>query len=108
MTKRGPVIKESDRNTVVCKFNFKYNPQIKKHKSEIFNFKDIEGLDKFKSLTSDNNKLSKIFEDTKDLNAATKKFLKTLTRICHQSFKKIRIQEIKIKKYLNYSIRGEN
>ena len=46
MTKKGPVIKESDHNTLVCKFSFKYNPQNKKHKYEIFNFKDIEGLKK--------------------------------------------------------------
>ena len=92
-TKKGTIIKESDHNTLLCKFNFTFNPHIKNHKIEIFNFNDKEGINKFKYLTSVNNKLSQIFLNISDLNTATKKFLKTLKRICHQSFKKIRIKE---------------
>ena len=47
-TKKGIVKKESDHNTLLCKFHFKYNPQIKEHNIEIFNFKDIAGLEKYK------------------------------------------------------------
>ena len=54
-TKKGIVTKESDHNTLLCKFHFKYNPQIKKHNIKIFNFKDKAGLEKYKCLTTDNN-----------------------------------------------------
>ena len=38
-----------------------------------------------------------IFSNQNDLNAPTKKFLKTLKGFCHQSFKKIRIKDIQNK-----------
>ena len=96
-TKKGTIIKESDHNTLICNFRFIYNPHLKKHKTEMFNYKDAKGLAKFKSLTSRANKLSNIFDQKNNLNSATKKFIKTLNGICHQSFKKIRIKNIQNK-----------
>ena len=93
-TTKGTVTKESDHNSLVCNFNFKYNPHVKKHKTEIFNYNDKKGLEKFRMLTSDNNKLTSILKNEKDLNTATKKFVKSLNKICHQSFQKIRIKDI--------------
>ena len=40
-TKKGPVTKESDHNSLLCKFNFKYNPHIKKHKIKIVNLTEL-------------------------------------------------------------------
>ena len=88
-TKTGTVTKESDHNSLICKMNFKYSPHIKKHKTEIFNFKDKKGLEKFRKLTYDNPKLSSIFQRNNNLNTATNKFVKALKKICHQSFTKI-------------------
>ena len=88
-TKKGTEIKESDHNTLITKFTFNYNKNIKKHNTEIFNFRDKNGQEKFKTLTSTTNKLSSIFRTTTDLNSAINKFMKTLKKICHQSFRKI-------------------
>ena len=96
-TKNLTVTKESDHNTLVCSFSFTFNPHIKKHKTEVFNFKDKRGQEKFKSLTTGNKRLSSIFEEEGDLNVATKKFVKTLNRLFHQSFRKIRIRDIQNK-----------
>ena len=96
-TKNLTVTKESDHNTLVCSFSFTFNPHIKKHKTEVFNFKDKRGQEKFKSLTTGNKRLSSIFEEEDDLNVATKKFVKTLNRLFHQSFRKIRIRDIQNK-----------
>ena len=41
-TKKGTKCQESDHNTLISKFNIKYNPHIKKHKTEIFNFKETQ------------------------------------------------------------------
>ena len=74
-----------------------FNPHIKKHKTEVFNFKDKRGQEKFKSLTTGNKRLSSIVEEEDDLNVATKKFVKTLKRLFHQSFRKIRSRDIQNK-----------
>ena len=100
-TKKGTHIKESDHNTLISQFTFKYNTHIKKHKIEISNFKDIKGQEKFKTLTENNDKLSSVLKNTKYLNEATHIFMKTLNRIFHQSFWKIRIKEIQNKDIMN-------
>ena len=99
-TKKGTVIKNSDHNTLICNFQFKFNPHMKKDKTKIFNFKDPKGLKKFQSLTTGNKKLSNILNSKTDLDQATKKFIKAINGLCHQSFKKIQIRDIQNKDIL--------
>ena len=48
-------------------------------------------MNKFKEATSNNTTLSSIFDNTKDIETQSKKFLKRLKGILHQCFKKIKI-----------------
>ena len=75
-TKKGTKCKESDHNSLITKFKIKYDPHIKKHRTEIFIFKDSRGQTTFKDKTSNTAKLSSIIENTIDINNATKKFIK--------------------------------
>ena len=53
-------ITKSDHNLLICEFSQKWNSSAKKNKmqNEFYNFKDAEGLIKFKELTSDNTLLN--------------------------------------------------
>ena len=64
-----------------------------KKQIEIFNFKDKEGLKKFKELTSNSTELSKIFDTNKKVGKQAKQFMKRLNGILHECFKKIKITE---------------
>ena len=90
-TKKGNVIKESDHNTIVTKLTLPWNKKKeKKSNEEFFNLKNGEGQKKFKEVTSNNNHLSKVFEDNNDLNEATNQFLKRLNKTIFKCFKKIK------------------
>ena len=74
-TKTGIVRTESDHNVINTKFNIKWSPQESKV-VEMFNYKDIVSLQKFKVETTKTNQLSKIIEINKPIDVVTKKFLK--------------------------------
>ena len=56
----------------------------------MFNLKNPECQLKFKHLTSSTDFISSVFDT--DLNTITKKFLKRLNGLIHNSFKKIKIK----------------
>ena len=78
--------------------NLKVDTKETTTKMEVFNFNDKEGQKVFKELTSDNTVLSSIFDSNKSVNKQAKFFLKRLTGLLHQSFKKIKIKGVVNKK----------
>ena len=92
-TKRGTNKKESDHNILISKFNCRWLKRLKKNKIEMFNLKNLECQQIFKELTSNTDFLSSVFDNDQDLNSITKKFLKRLNGVIHNSFKKIKISE---------------
>ena len=84
-------VKKSDHNSIITKFNFKWNKEIKKNRVEHFNLKSKEGLVKFKELTSQDI-FTSIVNKEQDANTLTNKFLKRLNGVICESFKKIRIR----------------
>ena len=85
------VITKSDHNLLYCKFKQGWNLKINeiKPRYEIYNFKDSNGIQKYKELTSSNT-LSKCFKGENILKES-KKWLKEYNNILQRSFKKIRI-----------------
>ena len=94
-TKKKVVVKESDHNVIVTKMKLSWNKKIKEQKNELFNLKNKECQNKFKEETTKNNGLSKAFEENEDLDDATNKFMKTLNKIIHKCFRKIKIKKQK-------------
>ena len=100
-TKRGVKIKESDHNSIITKVNVSLIITKNTNTVEMYNFKDNEGLLKFKNMTSKNTILSEVFEDnSKDISVKTKQFLKRLGFCPSKSFKKISIKQTKNNKTL--------
>ena len=83
-------IVKSDHNLLVCSFDIILNHIVKKPRVEIFNFKDVEGQKKFLLETS-KNKLAKSFDHSTDVNTNANKFHKTLMKLIHKCFKKVRV-----------------
>ena len=92
-TKRGIKQVKSDHNVLLSKLKIKFNKHIKKDRIEIFNLKNKECQEAFKEVTSNTDILSSIFDNDKDLNVCTKKFLKRLNGCIMECFKKVRITE---------------
>ena len=91
-TKKGTEAKKSDHNSIVNKFKCKWNKQLKKHRIEHFNFKDIEGQKKYKDMTSIYI-LTSIVNKDEDVNMLTNKLLERLKGVIHDTFRKFRIKE---------------
>ena len=81
-------ITESDHNPLICKFDLLWSDKMdsEKQRYEIFNFKDPEGVIKFKELTSSNTLLNCVQGNVKQ---SSKKWLKAFNNILHRLFKKI-------------------
>ena len=92
--KSGVKVTESDHNPLICTFNISV-PKIKSEQNqvEVFNFKDAEGQEAFKQMTS-GNILTKIFENSNIVDPM-KKWHKEFQNILHRSFKKIKIKGVK-------------
>ena len=82
---------ESDHNSIITRFNIKWQNKPQEENIEIFNFKDDIGKQKFKEMTSNNCILSSIFDSKNNINIQTMKFLKRLNGMLHACFKKIKI-----------------
>ena len=88
---KGEIItKDSDHNTLVLYLDIPYST-IKPKRVEFFNLKNGEGQERFKSLTSNCEKLSKCFENSDNFSKQATKFEKVLKSCIQQSFTKIRI-----------------
>ena len=72
-TKNGRTVrKESDHNSIITKFGMQWNSDSINERIEIFNFKDPQGMAKFKAMTSNNTILSSIFDTNKSVNILSK------------------------------------
>ena len=85
-TKDGVKTVESDHNLIETNLKLPWNKNSKTDPEKIFNFKNIECQKDFKEVTSKNTYLSEVFEDEKDLDKATEKFLKRLDKTFHKCF----------------------
>ena len=90
-TKSVQTIQESDHNSLITKFNLKWEDNVKHIKTEVFNFNNKDGQKRFKEMPSNHTKLSDIFDSNKNINKQTKKFIKKLDGILHQCLKKFKI-----------------
>ena len=84
---------KSDHNLLLYEFSQKWNSSSsnKKENCEFYNFKDADGLQKYKELTS-SNILQKCFKGGSIVDESQVWF-KTLRNIIQRSFPKIRISE---------------
>ena len=92
-TKHGMKSTESDHNIIVTKLKLPWSKKTKKHAIELFNLKNVECQNEFRKLTSNSNFLSSIFDDNRDINAVTKKFIKRLNGCLHKWFRKIKLTD---------------
>ena len=90
-TKKGPKVKESDHNPIITEFNLTLKDSEEDKRNEIFNFKDKEGLERFREYTSNTRMLSSVFNSNENINILTHRFLKKLNGCIAMSFKKVRI-----------------
>ena len=74
-TNAGFIISKSDHNLIETKLNLSWSSKEAKV-IEVFKFKDVKGLTRFKHLTTNTTDLSKIFDSNKPLEAVTKSSLK--------------------------------
>ena len=88
-TKRGSETKESDHNIIETKLKIPWNKKTKPKLEALFNLKNSECQKLFNTETSKNNKLSKIFDEIKDLDKATEKFMSCFNKVLHKCFRKI-------------------
>ena len=81
---KGEIItKDSDHNTLVLYLDIPYST-IKPKRVEFFNLKNGEGQERFKSLTSNCEKLSKCFENSDNFSKQSTKFEKVLKSCIQQ------------------------
>ena len=92
-SKKGVIKKSSDHNVIVTKFNLKWNRRKRGERIELYNLKNKECQNVFKTLTSDTNVLSSSFNSKDDINTCTNKFIKSLNQCIKKCFKKIRLTE---------------
>ena len=94
-TKNGPVKKESDHNVLIAEFVCKINESDKKHKSEVYNLKNLECQKKFKKYTSNTKMLSSIFDSKDDINILVRRFMKKVDGCIKINFNKVRTNKAK-------------
>ena len=61
-SKNGMIKHKSDHNSIETEFSIEWKEKTETKTKEIFNFKDKEGLKKFREMTENNKKLSSIFD----------------------------------------------
>ena len=88
-TKNGTEIKESDHNVIKTSLKLHWNKVKAVKRESIFNLKNKDCQKRFKYETSNNNKLSKVFDEIDDLDTATEVFMKKTNKVIHKCFKKI-------------------
>ena len=93
---------DSDHMTEYMDVNLKFS-KVRPERQEMFNFKDKEGLNKFKILTSETREFSECFNKNAPLTTQVENWRKVLGLKCKKSFKKIRIKS-KGKKPVNKTV----
>ena len=101
ITRKNNVVNKatSDHNVILTKFHLRVTRKEPMKRMEVLNFKNKNNQHKFREETSKNNKLSKIFETSEDLNIQTELFIKKLNGIMFKCFDKIRIGQKKKSEY---------
>ena len=97
-TKGGSETKESDHNVIKTTIRLPWNKNVVNKQEAVLNLKNKECQKYFKEETSNNNKLSKVFEEIKDLDEATEVFMKKLNKILYKCFKKVKVKKDKLSK----------
>ena len=90
-TKTGNKIKESDHNSIITQVKANWNVTKHIQRLEIYNFKDTEGLIKFREMTSSDKFLSEAFHDeSKYISVKTKQFFYKRLEFClSKCFRKV-------------------
>ena len=94
-SKTGKITHESDHNSIETEFDLAWEDKHDTERQEVFNFEDKNSQKKFKDMTENNTKLSSIFDTEETVEVQAQKFIKTLNRTLHQSFRKIQIKQNK-------------
>ena len=84
----------SDHNSLITEINFKYE-NIKPERRLIFNFKDPEGLQKFKFMTNIPGRFSNIFNSRLSFKKQVKLWNNKLQYVVKNCFKKVRLRKTK-------------
>ena len=95
-TKDGSETKESDHNVIETRLKIPWNKEDAPVEEAMFNLKNKVCQKAFKEETSKTDYLSKIFEEEKDLDKATSKFMKKLNKVLHKCFKKVKVKSNKV------------
>ena len=92
-SKKGTTIKESDHNSMITEVNTAWNKKKNVLRLETYNFKDKDGLKKFKDMTNKDKFLSEVFTNVdKNIEVTTKQFIKRLGYCLSICFRKVRIK----------------
>ena len=95
-TKNGSESKESDHNLIETRLKMTWSKEEVPQEEAMFNLKNKECQKTFKKETSKADMLSKVFEEEKDLDIATEKFMKKLNKTLHKCFKKVKVKKDKV------------
>ena len=87
----GRIKSESDHNPLFAEFNIKFCGRMNTVRREMFNFKNIENMKKFKKITEDNFELLN-WRRSESPQKSFKRFFDTLNNTFHRCFGKIRIR----------------
>ena len=108
--KNGGKVVDTDHRTQYIDLDLEI-VSCKPERREIYNFKETEGLKRFKEITSNTNKFSACFENMLPLQEQIKLWQDTLKSDCKIAFKKIRIKKnnvIPVKKEISELINKRN
>ena len=91
----GVIRQDSYFNSNITTLNIKWEKKKESERIEVFNYKDKEGIKKFKEITENTTSLSTIFNSNKSIHKQTKQFVKQFNQILNQCVKKIQIKPAK-------------
>jgi hypothetical protein len=80
-------IKHSDHNTLMMYMDISFIEK-KQERIELFNFKNLEGQEKFFHLTETKTELMKCFHNENSIAEQSQQWFKNLNKYFHQSFQK--------------------
>ena len=100
-TKGNPCVKQSDHFSLIAYFNIQVNTK-KPKREQMFKLRDIEGLERFKTLSTKSEKLIKSVE--RPVEEACNQWFKEIHSLLHQCFRKVRITNSPPKKSSDYAI----
>ena len=85
------IVKDSDHNTLILHMEIAYLA-VKPKRIEVFNYKNKEGQEAFKEITSNTKNLSRCFENQESFLIQSGKWMKALKNFAQSSFPKVRIR----------------